>query len=91
MCGAVLTYGIMWPLLNTYRAGIWFPEQYKQPSKNIQGLYGYKVFVGIGFLLGDGAYMMVKLLIVSIWTAIKSARASHSVADDNVAAGKCFQ
>ena len=50
----------MWPLIND-KAGDWFPAKYVQPSNNIQGIYAYKVFVGLGLILGDGAYNIFKL------------------------------
>ena len=57
--------GIMWPLINN-KGGDWFPEKYKQPSSNIKGIYGYKVFVGLGFVLGDGLYNICKLTVITI-------------------------
>ena len=42
MFGAVLAYGIMWPLINN-RAGDWFPAKLTQGTGSIQGLKGYQV------------------------------------------------
>lgn len=55
----------MWPLIND-KAGDWFPAKYKQPSNNIKGMYAYKVFVGLGFILGDGLYNILKLTYVTV-------------------------
>lgn len=40
--GAIMSYGIMWPLINS-KAGDWFPAKYGQGTSNPQGLTGYKV------------------------------------------------
>lgn len=56
--------GIMWPLIND-KKGEWFPEKYGQPSNNIRGIYAYKVFIGLGFILGDGLYNILKLFVVT--------------------------
>lgn len=57
--------GIMLPLINNHKAGIWFPAEYVQPSNNIRGIYAYKVFTGLGLILGDGAYNIFKLFWVT--------------------------
>lgn len=38
--GAVLSYGLMWPLVGRLK-GDWFPENLQENS--MKGLYGYKV------------------------------------------------
>ena len=44
MCGAVLAYGIMWPLIER-KQGEWFPDgkNYGVTGNNVAGLNGYKV------------------------------------------------
>ena len=54
----------MWPLINK-KAGDWFPAEYQQPSNNVKGIYAYKVFVGLGFILGDGLYNICKLAFIT--------------------------
>ena len=58
--------GIAWPLINNYKAGDWFSAKYVQPSTNIRGIYAYKVFVGLGFILGDGLYNICKLTVLTV-------------------------
>lgn len=38
--GAVISYGLMWPLINRLR-GDWFPDDLEESS--MRSLYGYKV------------------------------------------------
>lgn len=40
--GAVLSYGIMWPLINQLK-GEWFPVNLEE--SDMKSLYGYKVFL----------------------------------------------
>ncbi|XVF53155.1 hypothetical protein PTKIN_Ptkin05aG0077600 [Pterospermum kingtungense] len=56
--GAVLSYGLMWPLINRLK-GDWFPEDLQESS--MKSLYGYKVFVSVALILGDGLYNFLKI------------------------------
>ena len=44
MVGAILSYGIMWPLIEN-KQGDWFPvgKKYGEGGSNTAGLQGYKV------------------------------------------------
>ncbi|KAF2308858.1 hypothetical protein GH714_022048 [Hevea brasiliensis] len=64
LLGAVLSNGIMWPLINKLK-GDWFPANL-QGEANMKGLYGYKVFVSVALILGDGLYNFVKIVIFTI-------------------------
>lgn len=57
--GAVLSYGIMWPLIDRLQ-GDWFPEHVQESS--MKGIYGYKVFASVALILGDGLYNFIKIL-----------------------------
>ncbi|GLU17581.1 hypothetical protein SLE2022_339420 [Rubroshorea leprosula] len=61
--GAVLSYGLMWPLIGRLK-GDWFPENLQESS--MKGLYGYKVFVSVALILGDGLYNFVKILCFTL-------------------------
>ncbi|KAL6550330.1 Metal-nicotianamine transporter ysl1 [Orobanche minor] len=63
LLGAVLSYGMMWPLFRTLK-GEWFPADVSESS--MKSLNGYKVFISIALLLGDGLYNFVKILRVTI-------------------------
>ncbi|CAH9098353.1 unnamed protein product [Cuscuta epithymum] len=59
LLGAILSWGIMWPLLWT-RRGDWYPANLSQ--SNLNGLQGYRVFIAIALILGDGLYNFFKVL-----------------------------
>ncbi|XP_057809304.1 probable metal-nicotianamine transporter YSL7 [Salvia miltiorrhiza] len=59
LLGAVLSWGIMWPLIEK-REGDWYSAQL--PSSSLKGLLGYKIFISIAMILGDGLYNFCKVL-----------------------------
>ncbi|XP_047334050.1 probable metal-nicotianamine transporter YSL7 [Impatiens glandulifera] len=59
LVGAILSWGIMWPLIGNQK-GNWYSAEFKQSS--LHGLQGYRVFIGIAMILGDGLYNFVKVL-----------------------------
>lgn len=59
LLGAVLSYGIMWPLIGGLK-GKWYSETLKDSS--MKSLTGYKVFISISLILGDGLYNFLKIL-----------------------------
>ncbi|KAL2236654.1 metal-nicotianamine transporter YSL1 isoform X2 [Sesamum indicum] len=63
LLGAVLSYGMMWPLIGKVK-GDWFPADI--PESSMKSLNGYKVFISIALLLGDGLYNFVKILRATI-------------------------
>ncbi|OWM72204.1 metal-nicotianamine transporter YSL1-like [Punica granatum] len=63
LLGSVVSYGIMWPLINRLR-GDWFPDSLEE--SNMRSLYGYKAFISVALILGDGLYNFTKILIVTL-------------------------
>ncbi|VVA26821.1 PREDICTED: probable metal-nicotianamine [Prunus dulcis] len=61
--GAILSWGFLWPLISQY-AGDWYPADLG--SNDFKGLYGYKVFIAIALILGDGLYNLVKILTFTL-------------------------
>ncbi|XP_076893073.1 putative metal-nicotianamine transporter YSL6 isoform X1 [Bidens hawaiensis] len=61
--GAIISWGFLWPFITT-RAGDWYPADLG--SNDFKGLYGYKVFVAIALILGDGLYNLIKIITVSV-------------------------
>nr|ADN33766.1 YSL transporter [Cucumis melo subsp. melo] len=59
LLGAVLSWGIMWPLMKELK-GEWYPGSL--PESSMKSLNGYKVFVSIALILGDGLYHFLKIL-----------------------------
>ncbi|GMI88657.1 YELLOW STRIPE like 7 [Hibiscus trionum] len=63
LLGGILSWGLMWPLIEK-REGDWYPAGLS-PS-NMHGIQGYKVFIAIAMILGDGLYNFVKVLIKTL-------------------------
>ncbi|KAL3748865.1 hypothetical protein ACJRO7_010018 [Eucalyptus globulus] len=59
LLGGILSWGLMWPLIET-RKGQWYPADVSDTS--MRGLQGYKVFIAIALVLGDGIYNFLKVL-----------------------------
>uniref|UniRef100_A0A7N0UM37 Metal-nicotianamine transporter YSL7 n=1 Tax=Kalanchoe fedtschenkoi TaxID=63787 RepID=A0A7N0UM37_KALFE len=59
LLGAIFSWGVMWPLINT-KKGSWFDASLSPSS--MHGLQGYKVFIAIAIILGDGLYNFGKVL-----------------------------
>lgn len=73
--GAVLSWGIMWPVIHD-RKGDWFPGTLSESS--MKSLNGYKVFISIALILGDGLYNFLKSLFVSLHAALKKTLTSEA-------------
>ncbi|OMO79837.1 Oligopeptide transporter OPT superfamily [Corchorus capsularis] len=81
--GAVLSYGIMWPLINRLK-GDWFSEDLQESS--MKSLYGYKVFVSVALILGDGLYNFIKILcftLINIHGRLKNKNRNTTDEDDH--------
>ncbi|CAL8462318.1 g1851 [Coccomyxa elongata] len=72
MLGAIVSWGIMWPLLTT-KAGDWYPAALNE--HDFKGLFGYKVFIAMAVFLGDGLYNFTKIAVVSLLAINKTVRA----------------
>ncbi|CAI0398450.1 unnamed protein product, partial [Linum tenue] len=58
LLGAVVSWGLMWPMINNQR-GNWYPADL--PPSSLSGLQGYKIFIAIAMILGDGVYNFIKV------------------------------
>uniref|UniRef100_A0A0E0CV18 Uncharacterized protein n=1 Tax=Oryza meridionalis TaxID=40149 RepID=A0A0E0CV18_9ORYZ len=58
LLGAVISWGIMWPLISKHK-GDWYPANI--PESSMTSLYGYKSFLCIALIMGDGLYHFVKV------------------------------
>ncbi|KAM4070622.1 hypothetical protein ACB094_12G178900 [Castanea mollissima] len=63
LVGGILSWGLMWPLIGD-RKGDWYPADLS--SDSFSGLQGYKVFIAIALILGDGLYNFLKVLCQTI-------------------------
>ncbi|KAK7336097.1 hypothetical protein VNO77_16628 [Canavalia gladiata] len=62
LLGAIISWGILWPFVSQH-AGDWYPADLG--SNDFKGLYGYKVFISISLILGDGIYNLVKIILIT--------------------------
>ncbi|RWR74490.1 putative metal-nicotianamine transporter YSL6 [Cinnamomum micranthum f. kanehirae] len=63
LLGAIISWGFLWPFISKH-AGDWYPADLG--SNDFQGLYGYKVFVAISLILGDGLYNLIKIIVMTV-------------------------
>lgn len=70
LIGGIISWGIMWPLISN-REGDWYPHGI--PESSIKGINGYKVFVCVSLILGDGLYNFLKVLYISLSSIYKDA------------------
>ncbi|KAF7808179.1 putative metal-nicotianamine transporter YSL7 [Senna tora] len=59
LIGAIISWGGLWPWI-AKKKGIWYSADLKDSS--LHGLQGYKVFIAIAMILGDGVYHCVYML-----------------------------
>ncbi|KAG8390441.1 hypothetical protein BUALT_Bualt01G0083700 [Buddleja alternifolia] len=79
LLGAVLSWGIMWPLISD-KKGDWFSPNIKESS--MKSLNGYKVFVSIALILGDGLYNFLKTLFFTVRSMHDAFNKKDLKADD---------
>ncbi|CAK9175137.1 unnamed protein product [Ilex paraguariensis] len=63
LLGAIISWGFLWPFISQ-RAGDWYPADLG--SNDFKGLYGYKVFIAISLILGDGLYNLIKIIGITV-------------------------
>ncbi|KAH9696070.1 putative metal-nicotianamine transporter YSL6 [Citrus sinensis] len=62
LLGAIVSWGFLWPYISQH-AGDWYPADLG--NSDFKGLYGYKVFIAISLILGDGLYNLIKIISVT--------------------------
>jgi len=75
LLGAVLSFGLIWPLIDL-RKGQWFPSNLDE--SNMKALYGYKVFLTVSLILGDGVYNFLKILLSSFLSVLQKIKNRQS-------------
>ncbi|KAF5457411.1 hypothetical protein F2P56_021514 [Juglans regia] len=63
LLGAIISWGFLWPFISQH-AGNWYPADLE--SNDFRGLYGYKVFIAISLILGDGIYNLIKIIAITV-------------------------
>ncbi|KAL4597287.1 hypothetical protein ACB092_12G222800 [Castanea dentata] len=59
LLGGIISWGLMWPLIED-RKGDWYRADLDPGS--MSGIQGYRVFIAIAMILGDGLYNFLKVL-----------------------------
>ncbi|KAJ6766820.1 OLIGOPEPTIDE TRANSPORTER YGL114W-RELATED [Salix purpurea] len=79
LLGGILSWALMWHLIDTKR-GDWYPADLK--SSSLHGLQGYKVFISIAMILGDGLYNFFKVLsrtLAALFFQLRGRNASSAL------------
>ncbi|KAL3722958.1 hypothetical protein ACJRO7_035193 [Eucalyptus globulus] len=63
LLGAIISWGFLWPFISQH-AGDWYSADLG--SNDFKGLYGYKVFIAISLILGDGLYNLIKIIGITV-------------------------
>ncbi|XP_066324744.1 probable metal-nicotianamine transporter YSL7 [Miscanthus floridulus] len=63
--GCVISWGIISPYLAT-KAGIWYPSNISSSSLN--GIRGYKVFIGVSMILADGLFNFLSIVLCTLYS-----------------------
>nr|GEY72638.1 probable metal-nicotianamine transporter YSL7 [Tanacetum cinerariifolium] len=85
LIGAIMSWGIMWPIIEA-KKGTWYSADLSATS--LHGIQGYRVFLAVATMLGDGLFHVVYMAIIMLSTVIKnkSKKDESSSDDDNKAA-----
>lgn len=76
LIGGIISWGIMWPLISK-REGDWYPKGL--PDSSIKGINGYKVFVCVALILGDGLYNFLKVLYITLSTIYRDTMKRRTI------------
>ncbi|XP_074581563.1 putative metal-nicotianamine transporter YSL12 [Curcuma longa] len=71
LIGAILSWGIMWPLINNQK-GNWFSADLSPNS--LHGLQGYRIFIAVSMILGDGLYNFLKVLTKTVQVFVSDSQ-----------------
>ncbi|CAN4107075.1 unnamed protein product [Withania somnifera] len=63
LVGAIVSWAIMWPMIEA-KKGDWYSADLSASS--LHGIQGYRVFIAIAMMLGDGLFHFAYMLLVTI-------------------------
>nr|GMD35922.1 probable metal-nicotianamine transporter YSL7 [Ipomoea batatas] len=75
LIGAIISWGIMWPIIET-KEGIWYPPNLS--SSSLKGIQGYRVFLSIATMLGDGLFNFFYMILVTGLSFMKRRRSEKN-------------
>ncbi|KAL5977028.1 putative metal-nicotianamine transporter ysl12 [Asimina triloba] len=76
LVGSILSWGIMWPLIATRKGDCYLASE---SSSSLHGLQGYRVFIAIAMILGDGLYNFFMVMSKSVSAFIQQLRKGDSI------------
>ncbi|KAM0839514.1 hypothetical protein ACQ4PT_060263 [Festuca glaucescens] len=65
----------MWPLIANLK-GNWYPADL--PESSMRSLQGYKAFICIALILGDGMYNFAKIIVSTIWSIVDKSEQKNT-------------
>ncbi|RAL45436.1 hypothetical protein DM860_014825 [Cuscuta australis] len=71
LIGAVISWGILWPWIET-KKGNWYSADL--PGSSLHGIQGYRVFLAISMMLGDGLFHFVYMTITTLFSLFLNKR-----------------
>ncbi|XP_042491033.1 probable metal-nicotianamine transporter YSL7 [Macadamia integrifolia] len=77
LAGGVLSWGVLWPIIES-KKGVWYSAKLKPTS--LHGVQGYRVFISIAMILGDGLYNFVKVLSRTIISFVQQSKGKNKAA-----------
>uniref|UniRef100_A0A0E0KTD5 Uncharacterized protein n=1 Tax=Oryza punctata TaxID=4537 RepID=A0A0E0KTD5_ORYPU len=81
LLGAVLSWGVMWPLISDLK-GDWYSADI--PESSMRSLQGYKAFICVALILGDGLYNFVKIVALTIKSLFYSSKLKNAKKGEDI-------
>lgn len=81
LVGAIFSWGILWPYIES-KKGDWYSAKLSPGS--LHGIQGYRVFLAIAMMLGDGLYHVVYMIIFTILSFIKHRTKVNDTTDEQI-------
>uniref|UniRef100_A0ACD5V3Z8 Uncharacterized protein n=1 Tax=Avena sativa TaxID=4498 RepID=A0ACD5V3Z8_AVESA len=81
LLGAILSWGVMWPLISDLK-GDWYPSNI--PESSMRSLQGYKAFICIALIVGDGLYNFAKIIALTIKNMIEKSKVKNTKKEEDI-------
>ncbi|VAH50086.1 unnamed protein product [Triticum turgidum subsp. durum] len=75
LLGSILSWGVMWPLIADLK-GNWYPAEL--PESSMRSLQGYKAFICIALILGDGIYNFTKIILKTVMSMLDKSKQKNA-------------
>ncbi|KAJ3685800.1 hypothetical protein LUZ61_014964 [Rhynchospora tenuis] len=77
LVGSFISWGMLWPWIKG-KKGVWYDAHL--PESSLSGLTGYKVFISIAMILGDGLFQFLAVIGKTTYDMYNKQQASSSIA-----------